>query len=355
MERSDGPVPAPRRPGVPLFRRSPAEPAAGLPPLQPDTPRVADLSALLADIDALRTSLQTDLTLAAAALEAGADEIAADLVDNDLSEVRTFSARAAERLGSLAGLDAPADGERVAGDEAGSDGVPADEPVVPLRSKRRVLAGAPLLVAAAALLGFVAGVVPERVAEPQPPAAMASAAMATSFELSRLADAGAPPEQLREVAEELNDELAALVARAASDPAAAEQAMILLQTTTEVLARQGDTSVLRDVMAQARALRQQLTQALPPAPQRPGTRSVRPVRPVVVPALPRTEAEPQQRRDAGPQSPAPRPSPKPTAAPKPTPSAEPTPTATPTPAEPSPRSSQSPSGGLPGAGDLPGF
>lgn len=348
MERSDGPVPAPRRPGVPLFRRSPAEPAAGLPPLQPDTPRVADLSALLADIDALRTSLQTDLTLAAAALEAGADEIAADLVDSDLGEVRAFSARAAERLGSLAGLDAPEHG-----DAAGSDEVPADEPVVPLRSRRRVLAGAPLLVAAAALLGFVAGVVPERAAEPQPPAAMASAAMATSFELSRLADAGASPEQLREVAEELNDELAALVARAASDPAAAEQAMILLQTTTEVLARQGDTSVLRDVMAQARALRQQLTQALPPAPQRPGTRSVRPVRPVVVPALPRTE--PEQRRDAGPQSPAPRPSPKPTAAPKPTPSAEPTPTATPTPAEPSPRSSQSPSGGLPGAGDLPGY
>lgn len=347
MERHDSQVPAPRRPSLPLFRRTSASPTDLPPSLQPETPRVADLSELLADIDALRTSLQTDLTLAAAALEAGAPDLAAELVDGDLTEVRAFSTRAAERLGSLAGLDAAGEPEHEL-----AHAEPVDTPVLPLR-RRRVMAGAPLLVAAAALLGFVAGVVPERVAEQQPPATMASAAMATSFELSRLASSGASPEQLRAVAEELNDELAALVARAGDDPAAAQQAMLLLQSTSEVLARQGDSSVLRGVMAETQALRKMLRDRLPAVAQRPARPAPRSVRPVL-PALPRVESQPEQRRSSAPESSAPRSTPKATPAPAPKPSPSP---ATPSPPadEPSPRPSQSSGGGLPGPGDLPGL
>lgn len=344
MGPDESQVPTPRRPALPLLRRSTA--AAGSPtdlPGQSEAPRVPDLSALLADIDALRLTLQTDLTLAAAALEAGADELAGELVDGDLCELRAFSSRADTRLAALAGEDAPADDDVAA----------ADEPeVVPLRHRRRVLSGAPLLVAAAALLGFVAGVVPDRVSE-QPASTMTSATMA-SYELNRLASEGAPDEQLRLVAEALNDELAALVAQAADDPAAAEQAMTLLQQTTEVLARQGDSSVLRGVMAEARMLRERLREALPVVGQGQG-RSVRSaprtVQPVV-PVLPRHE-EQEQRRETAKQSPPPKPSPKSTPAPKPSPTTDPAPAA-PAP-ESSPQPSGSPKPGLPGPGDLPGF
>jgi hypothetical protein len=336
VEPDDSQVPAPRQPALPLFRR-PA-PGTGSPtdlPGEPETPRVPDLSELLADIDALRLTLQTDLTLAAAALEAGADQLAGELVDGDLSEVRAFSARADRHLAALADDDAPA--------------APAEEPeVVPLRPRRRVLAAAPLVVAAAALLGFVAGVVPERVTE-QPPSTMTSATLA-SYELNRLVSEGATDEQLRRVAEELNDELAALVAQAANDPVAAQQAMSLLQQTTAVLASQGDSNVLRGVMAEARMLRERLREALPAVaqPARPGRPVVRPV----VPVLPR-EPEPEQRRETTKKS-EPQSTPKASPAPKPSPSTAPAPAA-PEPEQSSePRPSGSPRPGLPGPGDLPG-
>jgi hypothetical protein len=332
----DSQVPTPRRPGLPLFRRpaSGAGSATYLPD-EPAAPRVPELGELLADIDALRLTLQTDLTLAAAALEAGADQLAGELVDGDLAEVRAFSTRADRHLAALAGDEAPA--------------APDEEPeVVPLRPRRRVLAAAPLVVAAAALLGFVAGVVPDRVTE-QPASTMTSATLA-SYELNRLANEGATDEQLRRVAEELNDELAALVAQAANDPIAAQQAMSLLQQTTAVLASQGDSNVLRGVMAEARMLRERLREALPVVaqPVRPARPAVRPV----VPLLPR-EAEPEQRRESTKKS-EPQSTPKATPAPKPSPSTAPAPAAP----EPEPSSEPKPTGspksGLPGPGDLPG-
>ena len=344
MEPQDGTVPAPRRPGLPLWRRAagpvePAEPVEEPGPAVEDAPRVLDLTALLSDIDALRLTLQTDLSLAAAALEAGADDLAGELVDGDLGEVRAFAVRAADHLDQLAALDAV------------QDEAPVDEAPVPLRRRRRMLPAAPL-VAAAALLGFFVGVVPDRAgSESSGPAAMTSAALA-GYELSRLAEEGAPPEALREAAEELNDELAVLIAQAAEDPAAAQQAMMLLQTTTEVLARQGDTGVLRGVMAEARALRKRLQASLPSV-QRPG----RPVRlPARVPmvSVPRVEAEPEQRRSGEPQpaaksesSPAPAPKPSPSATtPPPSPAPSPSPSTSPEPEDDDP---------LPGTPGVPGL
>ncbi|TBR17726.1 MAG: hypothetical protein EPO57_08835, partial [Chitinophagaceae bacterium] len=220
-----------------------------------DRPRVADLSALLGEIDALRLTLQTDLTLAAAALEADAAGLAVELVDGDLAEVRAFAARSAGRFADLQG------GERVEVDDPDdvllADEVLADEvPVAAALPRRRILSAAPLMAAAAALIGFVA-FVPDRGGVQSPETTMTSAAMA-GWELNRLAREGAPDEALRLAAMELNDELAELIAQAATDPAAAQQALMLLDSTTQVLAGQDERGVLRDVLAEARALRERL-------------------------------------------------------------------------------------------------
>ena len=339
MEPLDGQVPAPRRAALP--RRRPAASPVELPFGTPaeDSPRVADLSALLGDIDALRLTLQTDLTLAAAALEADAAGLAVELVDGDLAELRAFGGRAADRL---AGLDA---------DEVEADVAPADEVPAPVAlPRRRILSAAPLMAAAAALIGFVA-FVPDRGGVQSPETTMTSAAMA-GWELNRLAREGAPDEALRLAAMELNDELAELIAQAATDPAAAQQALMLLDSTTQVLAGQDESGVLRDVLAEARALRERLRETLPAVAQR----ATRPARTVVRTAptvLPRFEEQPERQRSTTAEASA-----KPTASPKPSPSAAPTsppPAPSPQPSSPSPQPSEENEGPLSGTDGLPGF
>lgn len=345
MDAPDGQVPAPRRSGPARFRLLPT--AGDLSALLPgeDAPRVAELNSLLGDIDALRLTLQTDLSLAAAALEGGAPDLAADLVNGDLAEVRAFAARAA---GHLARLDQPV--------------LPADEiPVaVPLR-RRRILSGAPLMAAAAALIGFVAFVPSRGGAVPETTMTSMTSATIASYELDRLAAEGAPDELLRQAAQELNAELAVLISQAGDDPAAAQQAMLLLEKTSDVLARQGDSGVLRTVMAETRALRARLREALPVVAQRPA-RAVRAVERAIVPVLPRVQEEPEKERAASPapqSSPkaSPSPSPSPVAPPAPAPASSPSPAPEPS-QEPSPEPSPSEESDnplpQPGTDDLPG-
>ena len=54
--------------------------------------QVTGLLALLAEIDALRATLSTDLALTAAALTRGADDLAVELVTRDLLAVSGFHA-----------------------------------------------------------------------------------------------------------------------------------------------------------------------------------------------------------------------------------------------------------------------
>lgn len=333
MDAQDGQVPAPRRPALPRLRRTvaPTELPFAVPGEQP--PRVADLSALLGDIDALRLTLQTDLTLAAAALEAGAPELADELVGGDVAEVRAFGESALERLAAL---------------ETADDEVEVAATPLP---RRRILSAAPLMAAAAALIGFVA-FVPDRGVPATPETSMTSAAMA-GYELSRLAQAGAPDEALALAAEELNDELAELIAQAATDPAAAQQALMLLETTTQVLSRQGDSGVLRSVMAETQLLRAKLRQTLPDA--RPARSAVRKTTPAVV--LPLVKEQPEKTRESQSGSSKPTASPKPS--PKPSPSASASPAPAPAaPAESSPSAEPEKSDGplpQPNGDDLPGW
>lgn len=93
MAEQDGPVPAPRHDAPRL------QPGAAA----PGPPRVADLSALLADLDALRTTLSTDLSLAASALDAQAPGLAGELVSGDLDALGAFEARSLEHLAGAVG------------------------------------------------------------------------------------------------------------------------------------------------------------------------------------------------------------------------------------------------------------
>ena len=328
MDRRDdapaGPVPAPRRP-----RAVPGPPGDG-------PSRVPDLAALLEEIGALRTTLQTDLTLAAAALEAGADELAGELVDSDLASVRTFASRATGHLDALASADRPEQAP-----VAPAAPVAAVAATAPRRRRRLVLSAGPLVAAAAAVLGFVVGVVPEQQPVSTPETRLTSAAMA-SWQLSRLADAGAPDEELAAAAEQLNDELAALIARAADDPAAAQQALLLLDATEDVLSRQGGRGLLAGVLAEAQQLRARLQEALPAVvARRPVVRPPAPDPVVQLPALvaPRGES----------QAPAAEPTAEPAAQPAAEPTAEPAPSSAPSPQppaepEPQPQPTPEPSG-----------
>ena len=328
MDAQDGQVPEPRRP----------RPLRALPSPDGQGPRVPELHALLGEIDALRLTLQTDLSLAAAAVEAGADDLAAELVEGDLGELRRFASSAANRLARLSDEVAPVEEDEVL-------------PVSPLR-RRRVLSGAPLMAAAAALIGFVAFVPGPGDVSPQ--TTMTSATIA-GYELSRLASEGAPDEQLRLAAEELNQELAVLIAQAENDPVAAQQALMLLDKTTAVLSSQGDSGVLRSVIAETRALRKMLREALPVTAQRPA-RPSRPAVRTVVPLLPRVQEQPEKERSTSEPSSAakssPKPSPSPTSA-SPSPSPEPEPSQQPS-SSPSPDQSQGPLPQSPGGQDLPG-
>lgn len=271
-------------------------------------PRDPALDALLREVDVLRGALRSDLTLAATAAGAGEDHLAAWLLSQEDERVAAFEERV---LVHLAAVDL--------------------EPVATVARKRRVLMGpaAPIVAAAAAVIGFVVGVVPERVTTTSP--STSAAAMESFADVSRLTRTDASPAEVSAAADRLYADIAELVESAASDPAAAEQALLLLESGTLMLSsseNSEDEVALRRVIAQAKRLVLQLRRSLPSPPP-----ALAPV-----PVLPQREPSAQ----AKPSSPAPKPSSSPAARPSNQPSPQP----------PAPSSSPSPSpssGGLPGA------
>ncbi|MBW3640877.1 MAG: hypothetical protein KY451_13690 [Actinobacteria bacterium] len=230
-------------------------------------PRVAGLSALLADISTLRTTLQADLSLAAAALDEGEDELAGELVAGDVVAVRNFEARA---FAALEAMDREPATRKTRTRQALTRKTrtrrqaPTRQTPTGRRSRaggarRRLVPTAPLLVAVAALIGFALGVVPD----PPAPAPVMSSAAGASYELNRLAVAGASTAQLRTAAEQLNDEVAAVVAASGGSPAAAAEALLLLERGSEVLLDQGDAQQMQAVLSETRRLADQLRSTLP--------------------------------------------------------------------------------------------
>jgi hypothetical protein len=277
--------------------------------------RSPDISALLRDLGDLRLSLATDLSLAAAALEEGSPELAGAVVEGDRAQLADFERRALQHLARSSAVEVPAEPE------------PADPDPVPVPRRRRSLLTAvtPLLATAAAVLGVLAGVVPTGAADPEP-ATSPQAAMASYQELTQLTLDGAEATAVARAAERLRGELDAIVEQAASDPAAAQAALALLESETLVLDSSADRDALSEVIAEARLLVARLRAALPPTPVRTprvpspsaGLDDVVPAQAPAAPVLPE------------PSSPRPDPSPEPSAQ-TPPPSPEPSASSSPSP------------------------
>jgi hypothetical protein len=258
-------------------RRStaPAEPA-----------RVEALDALLREVDGLRLTLEIDLSLAASAVESGVPRVAVEILSNDRDALRRFEERALDHLATL---------DR----RAPHKGVWAQAHAAPI-------------VAAAALVGLLVGVVPHIVRPTDAPtsAVAASDSLERLEELARHGDA----DQVRAASIALHQQLAAAVANAKTDPAAAQNALLLLRYEQSAIALSGDSRALADVMRQSEALSRAIVAALPPA-----ARSA-------VPALEAVSAEPEPS-----SSPKPKPKPSASSSPRPRPSASSQPSASPSP------------------------
>lgn len=279
----------------------------------PGLPRVGALDALLREVDSLRLSLETDLTLAAAAVEGGAPQIAVDIIDSERAGLRAFESRALDHLSDLAH--------------------PAQDEVATRRWWTRIPA-APF-VAAAAVVGFLVGVVPHTgIATTGQLSASPASASQSLATLTRLAADG-QTSQVRDAAATLHSQLMVLIGQAGSDPNAARQGLLLLASERAVITQSGDSQALRDVLAASTSLSNQILNALPA-----NVRTFAPTPPpVVVVAAPSP-------------SPAATSSPKPTTKPTTKPTSKPTskPTTKPTtapPASSSPTPSPSPSSSAP--------
>jgi hypothetical protein len=203
----------------------------------PEVPRVGALDALLREVDSLRLSLETDLTLAAAAVEHGSPQVAADIIDGERAGLRAFEERA---LGHVAELSAP------------------------LHRRRFRVPAAPF-VAAAAVAGFLLGVVPHLT--PQAPADSTNASASSPADsynklvsAVRLGEQG----QALDAANTLHAQLLAVVAQAKNDPAAALTALQLLNSERHFLASVGASSpALTQALAASQLLTNQIMSALP--------------------------------------------------------------------------------------------
>ncbi len=274
----------------------------------PGVPRVGALDALLREVDSLRLTLETDLSLAASAVEAGATSVAADIIDSDRQGLRGFESRALAHLAELADVDDPASRTRWW----------TRVPVAPF-------------VAAAAVVGFLVAVVPQDLSPAPHEVTVASASASQSLEqLTRLAASGNTSE-VRSAAVTLHSQLMVLVAQAGNDPAAAKQGLLLLSAERDVIAQSGDSQALRDVLAASNHLSRLIIQALPAS-----VRTNAPTPAVVVP----DPTPPASRPSTGPS---PRPSTQPTAQPTAQPTSQPTGQSTPKPTS-SPRPTSSPTG-----------
>jgi hypothetical protein len=278
----------------------------------PGAARVGELDALLREVDGLRLTLETDLTLVAAAVEAGNSAIAVDVVDSSRESLRGFESKALGHLTELAST--------------------------PKASRWAKLSAAPF-AAAAAIVALLIGVVPntlDRSGDLSPTAVSAQSSLA---KLETLAAQG-QTNQVRSTARTLHDQINALVADS-EDPQAAHHALLLLSYEQLAIVQSGDEAKLRDVLADAHAIATRIRSQLPRE-----LRTVVPRPPAVVvppPAKPTTQPAPKRSvrpRSTSPASPAATTQPAPSA--KPTPSPKPTPTAT---ASPSP----SPTAGKEGA------
>jgi hypothetical protein len=255
-----------------------------------NAPGVEELDALLRGVDELRLTLETDLSLAASAVEAGAPGLAAQILDGDRDALARFEHDA---LGSLAALSAE-----------------------PSRRSRLTHHAAPA-VAAAALVAVLAGLMPQGLGGARPTDVTTSTVAATDS-LAVLQDmvAQGDEQQIRIASATLHQQLASVVSQAKSDPLAAQQALLILSYEQSAIVSHGGSDALADVLVKSRQLAQAIRAALP--------KSVRTAVPVVPVEQPRAKATATPKATTSPKpASTTKPSAKPATSPSPSPSSSP--------------------------------
>ncbi len=270
---------------------SPETPASIL----PGSPRVGALDALLREVDGLRLTLETGLSLAASAVDAGSPGLALDILEDDRSSLAAFQDRA---LGHLADLSAT--------------------PVVSTARRSRFRVPAAPFVAAAAIVGFLVGVVPTTGSNGADEVRVSTVAANSSLDQLKAFAAVGNTSQVRMTAATLHQQLLAVVAQAGSDPAAAERALLMLSIERNAIEASGDSVALRDVLVRSAALAKRIRNSLPST-----IRSAIPAAPAL--EVPRTASPSPKAATASPKPATASPTPSPSASPKPSPSASPKP------------------------------
>jgi hypothetical protein len=207
------------------WRRERGGPAVSRPSA---TPEHTPLDGLLGEVRDLRLTLASDLSLAASAAEAGADEITRDILESDQRELARFVRVAEIRLARLQGVVVP-------------------EPRAP-RWRRRVAASLPAvpLVGAMALSAAAAtGVLPlpavsgqHNGAAPATSTARSSAPVDSTFQqFVTLVDGYPSASQVLAAAAVLHKQLADMIASNAQDPTRMREIEQLLQMEQSLLLR----------------------------------------------------------------------------------------------------------------------
>lgn len=272
------------------------------PLVRSDSERIAAVAAeahvpveqVLRDVADFRLALETDMIIAAAAVEAESPDLLSEVIDGERLELATFHDRLLERL-----ADAAAEDE------------------IAVRRDRKVpravgAVRAPWLVAASvalvALLGAGRAIVSSPADRPTDSVAMQTADQRFSDFSSAVSSSS--PVAVRKAANDLHATLETLITQHANDPAVAQRAAQILQAEISLL-RVTDPEGASQVLDQARKL---VTLLQRRAPEKVRA-SVKPVLDAAV-APPKATTKPKS-------SPSPSASPKPKTSPSPSPSASP--------------------------------
>ena len=236
-------------PGRGVLRRGTLRPVAPL----SDSERIAAVAAeadvpveqVLRDVADFRLALETDMIIAAAAVDAENPEVLSEVIEGERLELATFHDRLLERLADAA----------------------AEDEIALRRARRAPRAGrVSRWVATAAAVAAVFGlgrtfVAPTDLRDSAPVAAMETADQHYArFSSAVTSDS---PVAVREAAQQLHRTLQKLIDEHASDPEVAQRAAQLLQAEISLL-RANDPDGASQVLAQARHLVSMLERAAPP-------------------------------------------------------------------------------------------
>jgi hypothetical protein len=199
------------------------------------TPPPAELEALLEDMRELRLTFTADLTAAAGAADAGADDVVADILVGEQRELAGFARRSRTRLEALARQPRPVR--------------PVATATPPRRWRRRAviaLPTVPLIAGLAVSAAAATGLLPLPASHPRPTTSAAAAeavraasapATSTFHELETVLRSDPSASEVVAAATALHHQLEQLIAAAPDDPAGVSEVAKLLQMEQALLIR----------------------------------------------------------------------------------------------------------------------